>query len=235
MDTCPLLAEALELVVSRWLRSPLRFRLDLCQFDNSLSHCMQLQHEIGCFHFFCGFHSHAIVRHQQHFFKRKRCQKSAPYWASKLTRAFWTFVHEMWANSTTTKHDNNELGTDVPEVSSLRESSLLELQQGPATLPLLYCHYFNLTTTSLLTMLNTDLRIWFKSVRIFREATSTSVVDVFFIPWSTQIMGRSWPCSTASCLHITCGPVSGIDPLPSQPVSLAGLLHNPVPLARIYA
>ena len=30
MDTCPLLTEALELVVSRWLRSPLRFRLDSC-------------------------------------------------------------------------------------------------------------------------------------------------------------------------------------------------------------
>ena len=200
MDTCPLLAEALELVVYRWLRSPLRFRLDSCQFDSSLSSCMQRQHEIGWFHFFCGFHSLAIVRHQQHFFKRKRCQKSAPYWASKLTRAFWTFVHEMWANRTAAKHDINELGSDAPEVSSLREASLLELQQGPATLPLLYRHYFNITTTSLLTMSNTDLRIWFKSVRIFREATSTSVVDVFSSPGPL----RSWV---------------GLGPVPPPPAS----------------
>ena len=188
------------MVVSRWLRSPRRFRLESCQFDNSLSHCMQRQHDIGWFHFFCGFHSHAIVCHQQNFFKRKRCQKSAPYWASKLTRAFWTFVHEMWANRTAAKHDINELSPDAPEVSSLRESSLLELQQGPATLPLLYRHYFNLTTTSLLTMSNTDLRIWFKSVRIFREATSTSVVDVFSSPGPL----RSWV---------------GLGPVPPPPAS----------------
>jgi len=188
MDTCPLLATAIESVLTKWLRRPQGFHLETCQFDPSLGYCMSSQDNLGWYLFLCGFHSLSIVRHQQAFFLRKRCQKSAPYWASKLTRALWTFIHEMWAHRTLSKHAINELGPDAPEVCSLRAASLLELSQGPASLPLLYRHYFNLTSTSLLAMSNTDLRIWFKSVRIFRESTSTSVIDVFSSPGPL----RSW-------------------------------------------
>ena len=149
---------------------------------------MNSQASLGWYHFVCGFHSQAFVKHQHDYYLRKRCQKSAPYWASKLTRALWTFIHEMWAHRTLSKHSINDLGPDAPEVCALREASLLELSQGPTSLPLLYRHYFNLTATSLLAMSNTDLRIWFKSVRIFRETTSTSVVDVFSSPGPF----RSW-------------------------------------------
>ena len=94
MDTCPLLATAIEDVLTRWLRRPQGFQLAACHFDSSLEYCMNSQDNLGWYHFLCGFHSIAIVHHQQAFFLHKRCQKSAPYWASKLTRALWTFIHE---------------------------------------------------------------------------------------------------------------------------------------------
>lgn len=188
MDTCPLLSSSLQSVITLWLRNPRRFQLTSCNIDPSLSQCMASQAALGWYSFLCGFHSSAIMRHQQQFFLQKRCQKSAPYWASKLTRVLWNFIHEMWTHRSLAKHSINDLAPDAPEICSLRTAALLELEQGATTLPALYRSYFNITPTSLLAMSNTDLRIWFKSIRIFRESTSTSVTDVFSSPGPF----RSW-------------------------------------------
>ena len=188
MDTCPLLTTAIQSILSLWLRSPVRFRLTSVHIDPNVSHCIASQHALGWYPFLCGFHSTAVLKHQQEFFLRKRSKKSAPYWASKLTRVFWNFIHEMWTHRSLAKHSINDLAPDAPEISSLQTAALLELAQGSATLPSLYRSYFNITTTSLLAMSNTDLRIWFKSIRIFRESTSTSVIDVF----SSTGPLRSW-------------------------------------------
>ena len=203
IDTCPLLADALESILSRWLHRPRGFTIHACSIDTSVAACILSQDALGWYQFICGFHSLALVNYQRTFYTRKRSRKSAPYWASKLTRALWTFIHEMWAHRTLAKHSINELAPDAPEVSALRSAALLELAQGASSLPPLYRHYFNITTTSLLAMSNTDLRIWFKSVRIFREATSTSVVDVFSSPGPL----RSWvglgTAPTISSAYIT--------------------------------
>ena len=188
IDTCPLLTDAIEKILSRWLHRPRGFTFQACSIDDSLFAWATSQETLGWYQFICGFHPRSLVNYQHQFYIRKKSRKSAPLWAAKLTRALWTFIHEMWAHRTLAKHSINELSSDAPEVSALRNAALLELAQGPSSLPPLYRHYFNITTTSLLAMSNTDLRIWFKSIRIFREATSTSTVDVFSSPGPL----RSW-------------------------------------------
>ena len=71
-------------------------------------------------------------------------------------------MHEMWL------HRNlDELPLDSPEVTALRSAALSELEIGMASLPALYHHYFNVSPAKLLDMVTLDLRIWFRTIRIF--------------------------------------------------------------------
>ena len=112
----------------------------------------------------------------------KRSKKSEALWASKLTRALWNFIHEIWEHQNSIKHAVNDLAPDSPEVCALWSAALLELSQDVSLLPTLYRRYFAVAPAALLSMSNTDLRMWFKTIRTFRESTNTSVVDVFSSP-----------------------------------------------------
>ena len=201
MDTCPLLASSLQTVLVSWLRSPSRFALDLSTIDPSLHQCFTQQTSIGWYNFLCGFLSSCFTSHQASFYANKRSTKSAPLWASKLIRALWNFLHELWVHRNSVKFAVNDLAPDSPEVSALRAAALLELDRDISHLPVIYRRYFSLTPTSLLSMSNSDLRMWFKTIRTFRESTSTSVVDVFSSPgpfrtWVGLGPVREQPAST---------------------------------------
>ena len=197
MDTCPLLTSALESILTSWLKSPRRFQLATCTIEPSLVQCIDSQASLGWYHFLCGFHSRAIVKHQHNYFLRKGSRKSAPYWASKLTRVLWNFIHEMWSFRTLAKHSINDLATDAPEVNSLRTAALLELAQGCTALPALYRHYFN--NYYYLSPRN----VTYRSPHLVSKHSHLSRIYIYlcgrclFFPWSPPVLGRSWSCSNA--------------------------------------